>query len=359
MKTTEKLPAVLEQSAQESGLELSKAQAIAVNYVPFMEQAQAEAEKLKDLEIGNPEHVATAKRIRIDLGKICSHLKTRKDTDKAIIKIEDRYIMGLFNSVEGFARLTQKDAEEIEKHAEKLVAIERENLKAERCGILAALDVDGSAINVEHMTPEVWENYLNGVKLNHQAKKEAEEKSEAERVEKQRKAILYTERKAQLLTIWDHVKEDHKSADFGELPDDQFKIILNESKEAKQAHDKAQEETRLENERLKKEAEEKEKKAKAEREANEKKLEDERKKREALEKAEADRKATEEKKKKADAAAARKAAKAPDVDKVKAALNACTLDAPEISDAEVIEKLDEITEKFEAFKKWAINKLND
>lgn len=368
----ETLPAVLEKSAQESGLELSKAQAIAVNYVPFMELAQTEAEKLKGLEIGNPEHVETAKRIRLDLGKICSQLKDQKDNDKAIIKIEDRYIMGLFNSVEGFARLTQKDAEEIEKHAEKLAAEASAQLKADRCEMLAPYQVDGSMLNVELMVPEVWENYLNGVKLNHQAKKEAEakEKAEAEAAEKARKEFY--DRRLQLTAF------DQYGAKYSLSPEttaEQFAEILEQCeatkehvieavekenaaaelrrKEANETFRKAAEEiARLKKEREDQAAEDAKKLAKLNAETEKAKDEAE-----VLRKNEADRIAKELAEAKRIANAELKAARAPDIKKAIAAVEACQFEAPEVESVEINEKLLEINNKFQLFKVWATDTL--
>jgi len=328
MKTTEKLPAVLEQNVQNSGLELSKAQAIALNYAPLMIEAQSEAEKLKGLTVDNSEDVETAKRVRINLGRICSAAKKVKDEDKELIKIEDRYIMGLFNAVDGFARLTQKDALTIEKHAERLEAEAREKLKAERCEILAAYEIDGYGINVEHMAPEVWENYFNGVKLNFEQKKEAERIAEEQRIAKE--------------------KEEAEARESERLENERKR------KEAEEAAKKAAAELA----KLQKEREEKEKADAKERAKLQEIIDKERKEREALEKAAADLKAKEEKRQKEEAEEAKKAAKAPDIDKVKAALESCTIELPKVKDPEISIKVTDINAKFELFKDWAIDKLN-
>ena len=92
---------------ESAGIEMSKAQAIASNYTPFFAQAQEYAELLKALDSKDPEYLTKVKRIRLDLGKLCSTLGTQKDDDKAIIKIEDRYIMGLYNAVKEYLKILE------------------------------------------------------------------------------------------------------------------------------------------------------------------------------------------------------------------------------------------------------------
>lgn len=53
---------------------------------------------------------------------------------------------------------------------------------------------------------------------------------------------LYDSRKEALMPFWEFLKEDHKSADFGKLPQESFEIIL---REAEAEFDKAQEEQLL------------------------------------------------------------------------------------------------------------------
>jgi len=168
------LPEKINSAVKSSGVELSKAEAIAANYAPFMEQIAAQSEIVKGLTLGDPKDVEKAKRVRIDIGKICSSVGEQKTKDKAEVLVVGRFIDSLFNTVEGYGRLTQSDAKEIETHAEQIETKRLSDLRESRLAEL--VEFEGiEPMGVAAMSPDVWGNYLAGVKVAFTAKKEAEE----------------------------------------------------------------------------------------------------------------------------------------------------------------------------------------
>ena len=362
------LPNKLNEVVQTGGVELSKAEKIASGYAPLMNQAQEIAEKLKCLDVNNPEHVAIARRARIDLGTLCSTTGKQKDSDKEIVKIEDRFIMALHNTVVNFAKLTQEDAKAIEQHAERVEAARIEALRVERMKELEEFEVLTNDAHVENMSDDVWKNYKNGVKLNYEQVKAAEAQAELERIETERKTTVFSERKMELLPLSDHTDVAALTIDTTE---DEFKTLIENAKAAKvkAAEEQKEREAEAEKTRLKAEAEAKkarEEKAKSdaelakvqasakkEREEAEKKAEEQRVK---LAKIEAEKAASEKleaeriEKEQADKKAAEQA---PDKDKIKAALKDMNMPALYFKSKDVAETYSEIESKFLAFKAWA------
>ena len=153
---------------------------------------------------------------------------------------------------------------ECEKHFENLEIERLKELQSTRAELVSLYVEDASLLKLSEMDDDVFEAFLSVKKKSYEDKLAEEAKIEAERLEAEKKAELYKTRKEELLPFWDFVKEDHKSADFGELPKEAFDIILGEVKTAKVEHEKEVEAQRVENERLKKEAEEKQAKIDAE-----------------------------------------------------------------------------------------------
>lgn len=330
-KSNKQLPVKLQEQVSNSGIELTEAQAIASNYAPIFQEVAEQEEIVKGLEKGNPDHVSIAKRARIDLGKICSKADAQKKSDKEKILLRGRFIDGLYNAANGYGRLTQEAAKEIEDHFENMERERIAKLQAER-----SLEIEkyGGTEYPElgRMSEEVWCNFLAGTIANYEARIAAEKKAEADRVA------------------------------------------------AELAEKKRIEEQRIENERLKKEAEERERQIAEERAANEKarieeqaKADAERKKVEARLKKEAEERAriAAELQAKIDAerkaeaekaeaerlrmAAEEKAAKAPVKNRMESWVESFELPSTDIENPTT----NVILTRFDSFKKWAKEQVSE
>lgn len=179
------LPKQLNEVVTNSNIsDLTKAQKIALNYAPFMEAVNDQMEIIKTLEKGNPEHLPIAKRVKLDLGKICSAVSEQKKNDKDSLLIETRFIDGLFNTVNGAARISQGEAKEIEQHAENLEKERIQAIQSERVSLLSEWVEDASERDLSSMDEDVWQSYLATKKQNFFYIVEAEKKLEAERLAK-------------------------------------------------------------------------------------------------------------------------------------------------------------------------------
>jgi hypothetical protein len=177
------------------------------------------------------------------------------------------------------------------------------------------------------MTDEVFDNYLTGVKVAHQARIEAEKKAEAERKEQEEKDKLHAKRKESILHLWNYLSDNQQALRFGGLTSKEWKVLVDGAEQRKDAYEKEQEQLRAERERLQREARERErqieeerKKARIERDKREYELTLERKRIADLEaKQAAEKKAREdaaEAERKAKEAAERKLRLAPDKEKL-------------------------------------------
>jgi hypothetical protein len=144
--------------------------------------------------------------------------------------------------------------EAIERYHENLEKQRLETLHQERLAMVAVYVDDVSTLpNLSGMDQEIFEAYLQTKKNTFEAKIAAEKKAEEERLERERIQNLHNERFQLLLPYWQFVTE--KEINFGVLPQEQFESLLAQKKVEAVNFEKEQERIRLENERLKKEAE--------------------------------------------------------------------------------------------------------
>ena len=262
----------------EYGLEENKAKQISDMFKPMldqMEDLETEFNAVVKMEI-NDDAVAAAKELRL------KYVKVRTGTAKIHKELKSFYLQG-GRFVDGWknAQLMASQGNE-----EKLMAIEKhfENLERER---IEKLNVERRELALkyvqsEQLIPEalgemldpVWENYLDGLKANYEARVAAEKKAEEERQELQRINELHDIRKANLINedLWQFREEWLESEHLGEIGEEKFEELKNDLIAKKEADREEREKQRQENERLRKEAEEREKREAAEREKHEAEL---------------------------------------------------------------------------------------
>jgi len=185
----EKLPAQLKTVVETSNIEdLTKAEKIASNYAPLMNEVTAQGKLIKKLKKGNEEDLTKAKRIKIDIGKICAKALTQKKTDKETILLQTRFIDALYNTVNGAARLNQDEAKEIELHFENIEKEKIEKLFNDRSKLLNEFLNENDLIPdfIGEMSEEVWNNYFTGIKTNYNLKIEAAKIEADKLIEKQK-----------------------------------------------------------------------------------------------------------------------------------------------------------------------------
>lgn len=242
-----------------------------------------------------------AKTARINAEKIFDAKRAEVQSKMQDYKTEDALWLKAKQTMQILFSDIEKSAEYKAKFRERYMA-EQKELRTQQRLVKVSKYPEVTREQIENLTDETFNILLSGLEKDYNDKIEAERKAEEERKEAERKAELYRTRKDQLIPFWNLLKEDHKSCDFGELPQESFDIMLREVKGAKENYDKKQEEDRIERLRLQKENEEKEKQLTKERaEADKKRKELEEKARKEREAAAAKLKAEQEAKAKLEA----------------------------------------------------------
>jgi hypothetical protein len=308
--------------AESSPLEKTKSQVIMDNFKSFFEEINQWELKAKSIKITDVSQVAEmqqAREIRLHLKDIRVNAEKVKKKLKENILQEGRFIDGAYNLIAGTIKPLEDDLLKKEKYVEKLEEERLNKIQSERAEKLSKFEVDPSFYDLRSMPDNLFSQLLADSEKNYNIKKEAEEKAEKDRLEQ----------------------------------------------EKREAEEK--EKLRLENERLKKEAEEREKKQAKER-AKQEKLEAERLKRlriqkeelEAQQRAIAAEKAEKERIEKEEAEKKRQASLAPDKDKLLSfAITIDTLELPMLNDVKAIELLSNVKEKLTGVSNYIRENANN
>ncbi len=311
----------------EFGLDETKANDLTKNLHAILKEREifiGEYEKIILLEITR-ENVPAFKDLRIKIrDNRTKGIEVWHKANKEFFLSGGRFIDAIKNK----ESVLNKQMEEKLEEAEKWEQIQEEKridaLKAERETTLQQYEVDCSLIQVGQMTEDVWNNYLSGVKLNYENKKEEERKAQELAAEVARLDNLERER---VLEIAPYAQFVDGYPELRTMNDAAYAELIRGCQQAKIDYDEEQARVREENERLKKEAEEKEaallaERAKADAESKKAKEESDKAIKEAKDKADAlaaELKAkadAEEEERKKEAAALKKAQAAPDKTKL-------------------------------------------
>lgn len=344
----------------EYGLDTTKAKSIEDSFLPKIAERDGYVsvyENILTKEI--TEAVCTeADELRKKLVKVRTGITAVHKVEKEFYLNAGRFVDAYKNKLIKPIEQMEEKLEEVSNHFAEQKRAAEQKIIDERNGIIESLG--GSTFpNIQHMDQKSFDLFVKGLEAQKKEKDEAD-RLEAERIENERleaaeKERVLNERKLLLLAF--HAYDISLSKEnLTDINDDQFQKLIQRGQKAKDKFTEDQEKLKIENEKLKKQAEIDAKIA------AEKAAENER-----LRKQEADRKAAEEKAanekaeaEKAAKIAAEKAAKAP----VKEKLNNW-VDSFEIKDIDGTGKwtLEQravalsIINKFEAYKTWAKSEI--
>lgn len=332
------------------GLDETKAVELTKNLPQIISERDefvAQFDTIIRMDIDQPETATKARELRI---------KIRDNRTKGIEvwhKTTKDYFLKGGQFVDAVKRMEVAVNERMETDLEKIEKY-RENLERDR---IAKLQEERSAEvlkyqeitfpNLGEMTESIWNNFITGIKVQYQAKIDAEKKAEEDRIAKEK---AEAEERERIRQENERLKAEAEAKE-KQLAEERAKA----EKERKALEEKARKEREAADAKLKAE-QETARKAAEKAEAERAKLEAELKaKKEAEEKAqkEAEAKAEAERKAKAEAA------KAPDKQKLTAWINSLSL--PEITTSTAPGKAIEgtVKEKFNAFKTWALSQINN
>lgn len=270
-------------------------------------------------------------------------------------------------------QIETKSVEDLAKYkettGERIMAERKATLEAQR-QLEVSKYTEYPAAQLSDMEMQVYEAYLQGLKVAYEARIEAERQAEIARIEAEVKEQLKKDRKEMLLSYWDFVDQFHKN-DLSALNPFEFSELLNSAKSLKEAHETQQAKIKADLEKAKQDAERKEKEFEAERkkqadilaeqQAEAKRIQAENDAENARLQAELNAKKDAEiasEKVKQDAeikakAEAEKAAKAPIKQKL-----SVWVESFSIAEFEQNATADDIKLKFESFKKWAKSEID-
>jgi hypothetical protein len=298
---------------QESGLEKTQGQIILDNFSSFIKEASEWEVKAKAIvikDISQVKEMADAREARLALKAIRVNAENVRKSLKEKALREGKAIDGIANVIKALIVPLEEHLEKQEKFAENLEIERKAKVEAQRSFELQKYVEDITLYNFKDMSDEAFTNLVGTLKLAFQAKEEVIKKAEQDRIEKEK--LEAEERKKQRL---ENIKLKAEA----------------EAREKELAKERAKQEKKLEAERLK---------TKKEAEAREKVEAELKAKKEAYEKAkkEAEQKLQAEKLAKLEAE--KKAELAPDREKLIAyAVELGTLEVPKLQTKEAKETL--------------------
>jgi hypothetical protein len=334
---------IVKVNASEFGLEESKAKQISDQFKPMldkMEELESQFNEVMAMEMG-PEKVKASKELRLQYVKVRTGTAAIHKEQKAFYWAGGKYVDGWKHAQAFASQGIEGKLADIENQEAKLEAQRIEDLRVIRWDALSAyMEQEPSMLGV--MQQDVFDNLFIGAESAHKAKIEAEKKAEQERIANEKKEAA--EREAQRLENI-RLKEEAEKREAA-IAKERKEREAREAILAKELYAKRKEVE----DKAQKEREESEAKLKVERDAREKAEAEIRKQKEADEAA----------RKKA-VAEAKKLANAPVKNQLKNWV--FELELPILSmknfTTEDEELSTEIAEKFEAFKKWAIKQIEN
>jgi hypothetical protein len=336
---------------KEFGIEESKAKLISDQFKPMLDkmvELEVEANEVFSLDINDKESAKKAKEVRLKYVKVRTGTAEIHKAQKAFYLQAGRFVDGWKNTQLFASQGIEEKLEAIEKHIENLEKQRAKDLNDARIERIKPYVEDTTGLDFAPMSDEDFDDYLLGKKTRFE-NEEKEREAEALRIKQNRiDTDRRTSRELILLNI-EGVKRNNnnmtytlkciENEDFSNVidmseildcSDEQFKKYLDEFISTRDENEKFINKQKSENIRLEAELKEKQ---------------------DAEIKAENARIAKE----KAEKLEAEKLAKAPI--KKQLSIWVDSFELPECTTYNATSK--EISEKFEAFKKWSINQVNN
>ena len=342
----------LEKVVNEAGLAIQEGEEIKQSYLPFLNQLAETQSQAAKINFDKPAEIdeTIARELRLKTVKIRTGAEVLKNSRKKTYLLKGNLEQAAYNLIAASCKLTEEVFINVEKAREIAEKKRLEQLRLDRLEVLKPYtEIEPLALG--HMEQIVFDNYLSGLKVAHEQKIAEEKKAEEARLkaieaEKQRQEEIRLENER----LKKEAEEKEKALNIERekvRKDNEEKERLAEIERKKQAKILADQKEKAEKEKAElfaKAEKERKEKERLEVEIEKKKQDDEKSRMDAEIKAENERKAQ--------IAAEKKAAKAPD--KVKLTNAICNLTIPDLElkndESRLIEK--DIRSKFVSFKLW-------
>lgn len=202
LAVVETLPTEIAEMVQKSGLIITEAQSIAIQFAPFMQVVNEHAQIIAGIEKENPTEtdakLARQHRLKLVENRGTKGLATLHTGLKENILVRGRYIDSLKNAVENASKLSELEADAIEKHQERLEAKRKAELFDTRKSQLEPFGTDTTYLPLGEINEDQFARILENEQLAFNARKEAAEKLELARIEAER---IEAERQAELARL--------------------------------------------------------------------------------------------------------------------------------------------------------------
>lgn len=256
---------IVKLNPSEFGIEESKAKQIQEQFQPMLDK-MVDLEKKANEVFKLPIESASgkAKEVRLQYVKVRTGTAAIHTEQKAFYLQAGRFVDGWKNAQIFASQGIEKRLLEIERYAEIQEQKRIVELQNTRANQLLSFEVEIIPENLGTMSDDVWSNFLLGTETNYNARKEAEQKAEKQRLEGERRQKLHNDR-SDVLTPFNGYIPKSTPEDLSTLTDSVFRNILKHSQEAKAYYEAEQERIRQENIRLQEEKQIADQKAEQER----------------------------------------------------------------------------------------------
>lgn len=290
----ELIPNEIAIEANQYGIEPSKAANLIGNLPQITTERDAMSTQYNeiirmDIEDPNTAKLARELRIKIKDNRTKGITVWHKTTKDYFLK-GGQFVDSIKRKEESVNLMMEESLEQIEKHFEIKKAKEKEELKAKR---ISQIDEYKSfipySIDLSELSEDEFQNLYNGAKLQHEAKVEADNIAEQQRIENEKKQRIISERRDKMMP-YSYWIDEFFNIDMSSITDEDIESLISKAVERRELEKKEAERKikELEEKRLLQEAETKKLQEKLKKETQEKKrLEDEvrkNKEREAQEK---------------------------------------------------------------------------
>ena len=246
-------------NAKDYGLEETKAKEISDMFKPMLDKMVELEKEFNTLakgeiskELCNEAKTLRRKYVKVRTGTVEIHKEL-----KAFYLQGGRFVDGWKNAQLMASQGIEDKLMLIERHYENLELKRIADLRGKREKELEKFDVDFTPGNLGNLESEVWENYISGVKLNYQAKIDAEKEAERIRIQNEKEYQLQYLRVNETAPLSEFI-DNWDGTDFRKIEQAVYDGMLSDARKKKTEYDQKQEQIRKDNLRLQKEAEAKE-----------------------------------------------------------------------------------------------------
>lgn len=254
---------IIKVDPKEYGLEENKAEQIKSAFSVKVVEKEGLVDVYKNILTSEitPELSAEAGELRKKIVKVRTGIAAIHKVEKAFYLAGGQFVDAIKRKETLALEQMEENLEKIERHYEMIEKKRLQELQESRQVEASQYGVPNpELINFSIMSDEVWDSFIEGAKMKHEAKvrqeKEREEAYKKTQEEKEMKRVLYSKRKEILLPYWSFLPVSYMNTEFGELSQESFDDILNKAKENKRIDDEKRAEQEKEIERLRKDAEE-------------------------------------------------------------------------------------------------------